>query len=597
MEDPIVQKIKDRIDVVEVIGSYIKLQKAGQNYKALCPFHSEKTPSFFVSPSKQVWKCFGCGKGGDAFTFIQEIEGVDFGDALRMLARKAGVELESFNPELKTERTRLYEIVELSAKFFEKQLKESVAGKRAKEYLAKRGVKEETIKKWRLGYAPNEWRALSDFLVSKGYNRSEAVKVGLAIKPENEKAPYDRFRGRIIFPIFDINSQVIGFGGRILENSENKEAAKYINTPNTMLYDKSRILYGLNFAKTEIRKKDFVILVEGYMDVILSQQAGVGNTVASSGTALTPYQLKILKRYTSNIYFSFDVDSAGNMATDRGIDLAQAQDFNIKIVPISGGKDPADIVLKSKDEWLKMIGGSIGAMDFYFNKAVSNFDSKSEEGKKGISKMILPKIKNIPNKIIQAHWIQKLSDKIKIREDIIWQEMKSAVPSQKDINLGRENAESGEESKPKLKPREELLEERIIALSLAFPKESDLQGTISEDDFAFFSDWAKKTIKEIRGKNFLNKEEANKWLNGIGNKEKQKALLEISILADNFSELTEKEVREDISTCLSELKKIRVKKEMEEISQKIKDAEKEGDSKKVLELTEKFNNLSKKLNF
>ncbi|PJB98316.1 MAG: hypothetical protein CO078_02160, partial [Candidatus Nealsonbacteria bacterium CG_4_9_14_0_8_um_filter_36_17] len=265
--------------------------------------HSFMTPNFVVG---------NCGKGGDLFGFVKEIEGVEFGDALRILAQKAGVELKKYTPEytkLKSERQRLYEICELATRFFEKQLEESSTGKEAKKYLISRGITEESIKKWRLGYSPDTWQGLSDFLVSKRYKQEEAERAGLSIK--NERGSFfDRFRGRIIFPIFDLNSQVIGFGGRVFKEKDKTEIAKYVNTPNTLLYDKSRVLYGLDRAKLEVRKRENCVLVEGYTDVIMSHQAGILNVVATSGTALTPYQLKILKRYSENLILGFDMDVA-----------------------------------------------------------------------------------------------------------------------------------------------------------------------------------------------------------------------------------------------------------------------------------------------
>lgn len=390
-----IDEIKSRLDIVEVISSYIKLQKAGANYRALCPFHSEKKSSFFVSPARQIWHCFGCNSGGDIFRFIMQIEGVEFGDALRMLAQRAGVELKPLKPELITERQRLYEICELAAQFFEKQL-ESKTGQEVKKYLLNRGISAETIKKWRLGYSPDLWQGLSDFLTSKNYKKEEIEKAGLAIKNEKGKF-YDRFRGRVMFPVFDLNSQVIGFGGRIFEEEKKAEKeieeAKYINTPSTLLYDKSRVLYGLDKAKLAIRKNDFCILVEGYTDVILSNQSGYENVVATSGTALTPYQLKILKRYSENLYTSFDMDVAGDSATKRGIDLAQIQGFNIKVIVLPEGLDPADVISRNSQEFGELIKKSLSILEFYFQNTFSRFDKKTPEGKKNISKILLPVIK------------------------------------------------------------------------------------------------------------------------------------------------------------------------------------------------------------
>src|SRR3990167_6840417 len=274
MLDSQLEEIKNKLNVVDVVSGYIKLTKTGANYRGVCPFHSEKKPSFFVSPSRQIWKCFGCGKGGDIFEFIKDIDGVEFGDALKILADKAGVQLKRENIKLKTERQRLYEICELACSFFEKQLNAGAVGSKAKEYLLNRGITEESIKKWRLGYSPDTWQGLSDFLVSKGYNRDEIVKAGLAVKKEDSVSDsYDRFRGRIIFPVFDLNSQPVGFGARVFEKpgdvGKSEEVAKYINTPQTLLYDKSGILYGLNNAKIAIRKKNQCVIAEGYTDAIL----------------------------------------------------------------------------------------------------------------------------------------------------------------------------------------------------------------------------------------------------------------------------------------------------------------------------------------
>src|SRR3989338_2394622 len=317
MEDN-VSKIKDRLDVIDVISGYLKLEKAGINFKARCPFHNEKTPSFVVSPERQVWHCFGCSKGGDMFTFIQDIEGVEFPEALRVLAAKAGIELDLSARDRsafggKDDKTKLYEICESATKFFEKQFLSST-GKLALAYLKKRGVVDSTIKEFRLGFAPNDWNALGIFLKNFGYNDSEIVDAGLAIKRNEGSGVYDRFRSRIMFPIFDLNGQIVGFTGRAFEprpefiqgqnststhstksqggepvestGSGQAEPAKYINTTQTIIYDKSRILYGLNKAKMDIKQTDQCILVEGNMDALMSYQAGVKNVVATSGTAL-----------------------------------------------------------------------------------------------------------------------------------------------------------------------------------------------------------------------------------------------------------------------------------------------------------------------
>ncbi|MDP2864342.1 MAG: DNA primase, partial [bacterium] len=483
-----IDEIKERLDIVEVIGSYIKLQKAGANYRALCPFHSEKRPSFFVSPARQIWHCFGgCSLGGDIFKFVMKIEGVEFGDALRILAQKAGVELKRQTPEYKewqTERNRLYEVCDLATKFFEKQIEESKTGKEAKKYLLERGIKEESIKKWRVGYAPDVWQGLADFLTSRGYGQEEIKKAGLGLSSEKGSF-YDRFRGRIIFPVFDLNSQVVGFGGRVFKEKDQKEIAKYVNTPNTLLYDKSRVLYGLDKAKGEIRKRDSCILVEGYTDVIMVSQAGNENVAATSGTALTPYQLKILKRYSENLLTAFDMDIAGDTATKRGVDLAQARGFNIKVITMPSGSDPADIVSKNPKDWKKLVGEAKSILDFYFKTTFALKDPKTPEGKREISKILLPVIKRIPNKIEQAFWIQELAKKLEVKEESVEEELKKTkdLPS---VYSGSEEGSEGKEnlSEQKQKTRKELLEEQILTFILKSPENLDL---IAEKEISFFS--------------------------------------------------------------------------------------------------------------
>ena len=618
-----IEEIKSKLDIVELIGSYIKLQKTGINYRALCPFHSEKKPSFFVSPSRQIFKCFGCGKFGDVFKFVMEIEGLEFGDALRVLAKRTGVELRKQDPKLKTERKRLYDIMELACRFFERQLKESKTGLEVKKYLLERGINEESIKKWRLGYAPNTWQSLSDFLVSKGYEREEVVRAGLAIKKEQDfsanqresaSTSYDRFRGRIIFPVFDLNSQVIGFGGRIfsinqrsypcppeaLPSGDGRRApesasteAKYINTPNTLLYNKSWVLYGLNFAKVEVRRKDACILVEGYTDVILSHQAGFQNTVATSGTALTPFQLKILKRYSQNLITAFDMDIAGDLATRRGIDLAQKEDFQIKVITMSSGTDPADIISKDPKKWEKLIDSAKSILDFYFESTFPKFDKNSAEGKKGISDILLTVIARIPNKISQSHWLQKLSRKLKVSEESVLEELRKVL-NKRGVDELRSSSrfanarvkEYGEPSIPEEaevlkeeKTRREMLEEKI--LSLIITKLPAKLESLEKNYFSLFSPKSKEILI------FLKKEKSKLPPD-------LKEFLDVLALRSEIEENLDPE--REFQLCLKELESLVTKDKLQRISKEIREAEESKDEKRVKELMKEFNELVKKLN-
>jgi len=581
-----VDEIKNRLDIVQVIGGYIKLSKAGANFRAVCPFHSEKKPSFFVSPARQIWHCFGCNSGGDIFRFIMQIEGVEFGDALRILAQKAGVELKPISQEIKTERARLYEICEISTRFFEKQLEGNKIGQNVKKYLLGRGITEDSIKKWRLGYSPDTWQGLSDFLVSQGYQREEIEKAGLVVK--NEKGNYyDRFRGRIIFPIFDLNSQVIGFGGRVFGKKSKDEIAKYVNTPNTLLYDKSRVLYGLDKNKMEIRKKNECVLVEGYTDVILLSQSGYTNVVATSGTALTPYQLKIIKRYSENLLTAFDMDVAGDSATKRGIDMAQTFGFNIKVLLLPEDSDPADIISKSAKDWKNILQNSKSIIDFYFDNTFSRHDSKTPEGKKAVSKILLPVIKRIPNNIERSFWIQELSKRLEVKEEAVAEELKKTKLSEEIFGLEKEELMNLPQ-----KSRKDLLEERLTTLILRSPENLSY---LFDDTLLLLSPQIRQIIcyvkenpdftKAISAGQKIETPELSNELNNLLNYLLLKSEIETAGL----------EIDEECKDCLREIKSLEVKNKLNEISKEIKKAEELHESEKVQKLLQEFNQCSKSL--
>jgi len=309
-----VEEIKSRLNIVDIVGEYVRLTKAGSHWKGLCPFHNEKSPSFMVNEEKQIFHCFGCAKGGDVFSFVQEIESMEFREVLKILAEKAGVQLEEYKGGQVTDnKKRILEALELATKFYETQLWKGVGKEGIMQYLHTRGLSDESIQNFRLGYAPNGWDNISKFLLDRGYNLSEIEKTGLLVKKENGSGYYDRFRDRIMFPITDVMGNVIGYSARVAPGGDESQA-KYVNTPETLVYHKGKALYGLSYAKSEIKKKNYVLLVEGNMDVIASAQAGIINTVAVSGTALTGDQITMLKRYTENIAMLFDMDSAGQLA-------------------------------------------------------------------------------------------------------------------------------------------------------------------------------------------------------------------------------------------------------------------------------------------
>ena len=467
-------EIKSRLDIVALVSGYLKLEKSGINFKARCPFHSEKTPSFYVSPSRDSWHCFGCSKGGDIFAFIMEIDGVEFPEALRTLAERTGVALKEFSHEAHSEKSRLMSIIDDATKFFEVNLD---GADDVKEYLTQRGVLPESISRFRVGFAPDSWRATGEHLARNGYTAEEIDKAGLSV--QGSRGPYDRFRSRIIFPLEDATGRVIGFGGRIFEAAQTRGAvgaptspvasvgAKYINTPQTTLYDKSRFLYGLGKAKSNIHHHKRVVVVEGYMDCIMSHQAGVTNTVAVSGTAITDAHMSILRRLTDTAVFSFDVDTAGVEASRRAVGLAVRHDFHIRIVQIEGGKDPADIVVQSPERWRAFVDGAVESIAFFLKRASAGFSPSDPMAKKKIGEEILPLVADLPNEIEKSHWVSELSRVLGIREDALLRELgkyragSTETPSfVKEANVAPQVVQS----------RKAKLEERIAGFLLLEPR-------------------------------------------------------------------------------------------------------------------------------
>ncbi len=410
--------VKERIDIVDLIGGYIKIEKAGSNFKARCPFHNEKTASFHISPARQSYYCFGCGKKGDVFTFVEELEGTDFKGALKLLADKAGIELEFTPKENKDERDRLYEVLDEASKFFEENLSNSIE---AKDYLISRGISEDTIKKFRIGFIPDEWRLLRSHLVAKGYTDEELVKAGLIKRNEDGKGEhYDVFRGRIIFPLADASGKIIAFSGRGLATDA---VPKYLNSPDTILFTKSDVLYGLDKAKDSIRKKNYAILVEGQMDLVLSHQAGIDNTVASSGTAFTSMHLERLKRLSPRIILAFDADQAGEKAAEKSTALGLNLGMEVKVALLPEGKDPADLVRESEDAWKDVLRKSIMAIEFFLIKVIERESDPRKQGKE-IEKRILPLVAMVQSAIERSHFISLIASRTRIREEVLWEDLK-----------------------------------------------------------------------------------------------------------------------------------------------------------------------------
>ena len=429
MADQILQEIKDRLNIADVIAGYIPVKKSGANFKAVCPFHNEKTPSLMISPAKQIWHCFGCGEGGDAFGFVQKFENLEFKEALKLLAEKTGVKLPQYQGGEKVgqdEKELLLRINNFAARFYNQILTTDVRGKTALEYLKQRGLTEAAIKQWQIGYAPEDFHSLERALATKKVSPQDLVKAGVSSKNERGQM-YDRFRGRITFPIYDYFGQVVGFSARLL--ADNPNAAKYVNSPETVIYNKSKILFGLNFAKEAVRKQGEAVVVEGQMDCIAAHQAGFTNTVAVSGTALTDSALMQLSRLTKNLKFCFDSDFAGQAASRRAGELALKMGFRLKLIVLKAVKDPDELIKKSPGLWAKAVEEAVWFLDYYISLAEIQYAPGSVEQKHYLSAEVVPYLRFVSDPLELEHYVHKISTKFLISEKVIREQIKKEKPA------------------------------------------------------------------------------------------------------------------------------------------------------------------------
>ncbi len=453
----LIQEIKERLDVVSVIGRYVPLKKTGSSYRGLCPFHSEKTPSFHVFPQTGTWKCFGCGAGGDIFTFIEKRENLPFPDVLRMLAQEAGVALRPVKSETQNARQRLLDLHAQAAAFFHQNLLTRAEGQRARDYLARRGLDQTTIEQFQLGYALDGWEHLIRHLQHQGYTLDEILQAGLAIARETGGA-YDRFRHRVIIPIRDPQGRIIAFGGRILGEGE----PKYLNSPQTPLFDKSQVVFGLDMAKRAIRARDQVVLVEGYMDVISAHQRGFKNVVAAMGTSITPQQIRLLSRYSRNFVFALDADAAGARATFRGVLLVQEtlaepgmvatsarglqpdrQLFaDVRIALMPPGEDPDDVLRQDPHRWQELIKNATPVVDYMIERVRQEHDLATATGKAQFVAHLLPTLGKIGNPIQRRHYIGRVAALAQVREQDVEEALAQFLRDQRRQNARRHRSTS-----------------------------------------------------------------------------------------------------------------------------------------------------------
>ncbi len=474
----VITDVKQKLDIVELVSEYVTLQKAGRNFKALCPFHSEKHASFFVFPEQQSWHCFGaCGTGGDIFSFVMKKEGVDFGQALRLLAERGGIILSPREVSSKLEdekKEKLFQINEAAAQYYHHLLLNTKAGEGTRNYLARRKVASEIIKDFRLGFSPETWETLKNYLLDKAYTKKELAEVGLIIEKE-EGVSYDRFRNRLMFPICDIQGRVTGFGARVLDNS----LPKYINSPQTAIYDKSSILYGVDKAKAAIRKKNLAIIVEGYMDVLTAHQHGWQNVVGSMGTSLTENQVGGIKRLTKNITLALDADLAGEEATLRGEAILAYSNAEANVILLPPGKDPDEVIREGPALWEKLVEQAIPILDFAFQSVIRKIDVNKAKDKSLAVQKLLPTIYKIKDPQQKFHYVEKLARALKIKTA----DLEVALQKLKTAKKRLQSSEETEQSRLARQLVSSPVEERCLALLLRYPELRPLTGELLPEHF------------------------------------------------------------------------------------------------------------------
>jgi len=571
---PVIDDIKNRLDIVEVVGAFVKLSKAGVNYKGLCPFHKEKTPSFMVSPERQIFHCFGCGEGGDIFKFIMKYENLEFPDALRVLAKQAGIELKKEDPRVKNEISKLHEITEAALDFFVKYLKATPV---ALDYLRKRGLRDKTIDFWQLGFVPDGRDSLNQYLLKKGFKQDDILKTGLAIKStKNQGFYFDRFRSRIIFPIFDNQDRVVGFTGRIFGQEKYENEPKYLNSPESPIFNKGKILYGFSKNKKTIREKSEAILVEGQMDFLMSWQDGLDNVVATSGTALTDDQLRLLKRMAKTLVVAYDMDEAGRIATERAIDLAKGFDFTVYVLSLPESlKDLADYVQAHPGNIKKLIETKEESGDYYYHQAFNELDKDDINKKKEAVSFMLSKIRWLASPVERSHWINKISTELSIKESYLEEQLEDLKSDLRDYAITKEEIK---EAIKVLKPRKELLFERILALAV---KNQEIRERLGEIKKYLEGDYLSFAEALILAKDYAN-------------------LTDNSVLSEKigyFNLLAEYEFEEDIDllaefeNAVKELRKESLRGMIAQKTLLIKEAERKNDAEALKNYLNEFREL------
>ena len=590
-----IEQIKQRLDIVEVVQEYLPLKRSGSNFKGLCPFHQEKSASFMVSQAKQIWHCFGCHKGGDLFSFVQEMEGLDFFEVLKLLGQKAGVKIERKKAPGENKKQPLLNILELSAEFYHKLFKEHAKAQIARDYVQGRRLSEQTIDDFQIGYSPDAWDVLLNFLQSRGINRDEIIKSGMLVVNQEKGRVYDRFRHRLMIPLKDVFGNVVGFTARTLK--EDEPGGKYINTPQTEVYDKSGIVYGLDSAKKAIKDAGYAVIVEGNMDVVSSHQAGVKNVVAVSGTALTEAQLNLLKRFTQTLIFSFDADSAGIMAMRRGVELALQSGFEVKVLTLKAGKDPDECISTGVDLWTESIAEAKPVIDFLLDRASLDNDLNAATGKKNVAKDVLTLLRLLQNPIEQDHYLQKLAALIQVSEQSLRQafaQINQVTPRGPTVNQENKlpQAQGSKQSDDQIVAWDFLA---LIVLNPKFMQQAEeAQEMIQDEPLADLYKNLEKFYIQIQ--QAVNEQHGLEHFSKDLKPELQQLFNKVQLYADkNFAELEPGEQAQSWQARLKFLKQRYLSRQLQRVQTQLQDAEKSNDMSALQTLSDEFHRLTSEL--
>lgn len=585
LREDFIEEVRRNNDIVQVISEYINLKRTGRNYQGLCPFHAEKTPSFSVNVDKQLFHCFGCKAGGNIFNFLMKIENIEFYEAVELLANRAGIPLpQQENEALKNEKDYLYEANLLANRYFHYLLCKTKVGEQARNYLEKRGIKPETWGKFRLGYAANQWDGLLKALRKRKIKEGVLTKAGLVVAKTQGTGYYDRFRQRLIFPILDLRGRVIGFGGRVLDDS----LPKYLNSPETILFNKSKNLYGLYYAQGKIREKKQVLIVEGYLDFLSLYQGGIENVVASLGTALTIEQAKLLARYAKEAIVAYDGDTAGETAALKGLEILQAQGLQVKILPLPQGEDPDSFLQKEgKDKFLALVEKALPWVEYSLSRILASY--QPGENKSAIVERVLPVLVKIKNQVERDEYIRFLAEKLLVREDALRGELARFNRGlQRGKMRNKEEKIRNNNNDYRIDMPSSTTERVLLNLILKY-KEIAVwsQQVLSVEDFL---NEDHKRIFSLVGEliNIMDKEWAE-WVEKLGDNRLKEIIL--SLLLEELPEAAGIEPEKIALDCLHVLKNYGLDEKITQLQGEIKQAEERGEYTRVRTLLDECQEL------